>query len=537
MKLSIKQKVEVRISLIQRDDEKVDEFYERCVDAQYVISDNEKDGSFDREVLLHFLFGLDSSIRNMVLDADCSTPEEFIGEARKYLQGVKQEPVSCNVDIKLETDLAQDAFENENEFVEHEDMYFDDELDNHYEPDENLEGEAHEVDYSNHEDNKDMLIDSKESKKNTINTDQDDTYFCVPCSKTYSSKAKFQAHNWYKHKKTKEEEKKSELMCQHCPAEFDHVAARMEHEEKIHNPISRTCGYCKEDFDTYKSLAAHLAYTHCQSNEMGKLVCIICSIFQRKNKKDVKMHILGMHFKCPNQLCKICNKPFDQIYMLQEHMRSAHTEGDSFQCDKCEKSFKTKQSMNRHFIVHHEKQNVRKCKFEGCEKTFANGFALSKHMQHHKKEPFVCDICGKDFRQKGNLRIHTIREHTSEAEQQKLSYKCEEPGCEFTAIRKDMVQAHVKRTHLKIRNHQCLHCVKSFFRKSQLEEHTNGVHLGLKKFKCDLCDFRTAYRKILAEHKKVTHGNQRFDCPYCNFSAGYKGNLRQHITKVHKLPE
>ena len=238
MKLSIKQKVEVRISLIQRDDEQVDEFYERCVDAQYVISDNEKDVAFDREVLLHFLFGLVSRIRDIVLNFDCSTSEEFINEARKCFQGVKEEPVGCNVDIKLETDFNQDAFENENEFIDHEDMYFGDELDNDYEPDMKLEAETLEEEDENCQD----VIDNVK------------TYFCTLCSKHYTSKLKFQKHNQYKHQKQKQESKEendnnceSESKCQHCPAEFDNVAARIEHEEKIHDPISRTCSFCKQD--------------------------------------------------------------------------------------------------------------------------------------------------------------------------------------------------------------------------------------------------------------------------------------------------
>ena len=526
-KLSIREKVELRKNLFQKENESINDFYNRCIDAQYVISDNEKDVAFDREVLLHFLFGLVSRIRDMVLNADCSTPEEYINEARKYFQGVKEEPVGCNVDIKLETDFDQDAFQNENEFIDHEDMYFGDELDNDYESDMKLESES---------------LEEEEDKNCQDKIDNIKAYFCALCSKHYTSKLKFQKHNQYKHPKHKQKPKEendnnceSELKCQHCPAEFDNVAARIEHEEKIHDPISRICSFCKQDFETYNLLAAHVAYKHCHRNELGKLVCIICSSFQRKNKKDVKKHILRIHLKCPSQLCKICNKEFDRIGILEEHMRTAHTEGKSYQCDKCEKSFKGKKALWRHYVVFHEKQTIQKCKVEGCDKTFPNSVKLSVHIyQDHTKESFVCDHCGKDFKQKDSLRLHTIREHTSQEEQEKLSFKCQEPGCEFTAFRRDLVAKHVKCVHLKIKNFQCPHCDDAFAQRYRLEEHVNGVHLGKKPHKCDLCGFCTAYRNVHKEHKKVAHGNQRFDCPYCSHSAKYKGNLTKHMRSVHK---
>ena len=144
--------------------------------------------------------------------------------------------------------------------------------------------------------------------------------------------------------------------------------------------------------------------------------------------------------------------------------------------------------------------------------------------------------CGVPYNTKSTLRQHKMAIHPSTNGGQ--SYPCTRPGCTRVFKVAAKLRMHDDVVHKNLEGkYKCQFCPKKFWGKSSLREHTNGVHLGLKKFKCDLCDFRTAYRKILAEHKKVTHGNQRFDCPYCNFSAGYKGNLRQHITKVHKLPE
>ena len=85
VKLSIREKVEIRKALQQKNRESVDEFYSRCVQAQYLVSDYIRDVTFDREVLLHFLIGLLPSIRDLVLATKCSNPDEYIREATHFL--------------------------------------------------------------------------------------------------------------------------------------------------------------------------------------------------------------------------------------------------------------------------------------------------------------------------------------------------------------------------------------------------------------------------------------------------------------------
>ena len=75
---------------------------------------------------------------------------------------------------------------------------------------------------------------------------------------------------------------------------------------------------------------------------------------------------------------------------------------------------------------------------------------------------------------------------------------------------------------------------KKAYSKRALDEHINGVHLNIKPHACDFCEFNTAYRSILNEHKRVAHGTQKYDCLYCEHSARYKGNLDKHIQNVHQ---
>ena len=525
MKLSIKEKVEVRISLLQRNDEAIDEFYERCVDAQYVISDNAKDGAFDREVLLHFLFGLVPTIRADVLNANRSSLEDFIDEARVQHSKAKPDIIPCDLKIKVED---EDYFESldQNDAQQDEEMGYDDNEQEVKIEDVSLNELKNEAIAENDlEDVKDL---PKKDAKN---------HPCPECTKKYTSKLKLKKHMSNKHPKTKvvkEKKPVSELQCDHCPAEFASVDLKKEHIEKIHDPISKTCGYCQEEFENYNTLAAHLCYRHCQVNEMGNLMCIICSSFQRKLKKQIKYHILGVHLKCPNQICSLCNKAFDRLGSLKAHVRTIHEDLSPYQCDKCEKAFKSGPALRNHYIVYHEEQKKLKCTYEGCDKTFPNSVRLTSHLYSHARESIVCDLCGKSFADKKCLSTHLKYTHIPEDEKEKMKVKCPEPDCNYAHFRKEKVDMHHRRIHLKVKRHYCQHCGDGFFLKYKLEEHINGTHLGLKPYKCELCGFCTAYRNVHNEHKKVAHGNQRYDCPYCQHTARYKGNLTKHLRSVHK---
>ena len=520
LEMSIKEKVEVRISLFQRDEEPIDEFYERCVDAQYVISDNKKDFAFDREVLLHFLFGLVPRIRADVLNANRSNLEEFVDEAKQQFAQFKPEDIYCNVKVKVERDDYYESFDQDktqNEYVPYEDNAFDMKLED--------DGSIEEI--------KNEAVDNIDDGQPF---NEAKTHTCEICNEEFGTKLKLKKHVTAEHPKPKKFKGKkliSELQCEHCPAEFASVDLKREHETKVHDPISKTCGYCKEDFKTYNKLALHICNCHCLKNESGKLVCIICSNIQRKGVTQMKYHILGIHLNCPSQICKICNKTFEREVNLNEHIRTIHQGENPYQCDQCEKAFKSTCALKNHFIVNHAEQKELKCTFEGCEKTFPNSVHLRAHLYAHAQPSVVCDICGKSYNNKKAVKDHKKYHHASEEEKEKMRIKCPEPDCNFSHVRKDKVEVHHKRIHQKVKNFVCSHCGDGFFLRYRMEEHINGVHLGKKPYKCELCGFCTAYKNVHKEHKRVAHGNQRYDCPYCQHTAKYKGNLTKHLRNVH----
>ena len=85
------------------------------------------------------------------------------------------------------------------------------------------------------------------------------------------------------------------------------------------------------------------------------------------------------------------------------------TEEPGYECEICEKTFKTKSGLYHHKIIHKE---YHKC--EICDKCFTGSQALIEHERIHTGEkPFECEICQKLFSQASHLATH-MRTHIRE---------------------------------------------------------------------------------------------------------------------------
>ena len=546
MKLSIREKVEVRKKLKQQNTECISDFYKRCEIAQYLVSDDIQDVAFEREILLNFLIGLLPSIRDLVLASKCSNTSDFINEAKKHIQFIKEEPIDENIkiesedfDVKNPADyLSQTDEFYEDEFNERDD-YFDD---NEYE----LEDEDNDK--------------NEEMSTNEFNSDSFTTK-----SNTKIHPERIQKDIKHKNIFIKNKQRcKGSGRCRICTEEFESKEIRLHHEENVHGHLKQTCEKCNEICLTIKHLASHIASKHCEKNQEGQHVCMYCNAAKSIRPQLLGYHILRKHFNKPRFPCNQCEKGFDQNSLLIQHIAAAHseerafscdtcgktfktnahlrthvtnvhTEERAFQCDKCAKAFKTLLSLNIHVANLHEEQIEAKC--EECDRTFKNERYLKNHqkvMHSGNRTRVMCDDCGKSFATKENFRIHCVKAHSSAEEMAKHMHECPHPGCDYAIVTKSHLKSHYKRVHLKEKSFQCTLCPKSFFNKKIFEEHTNGVHLNLKPFQCDKCQFASAYSSKLWEHQRVAHGNQRYDCPHCNHSARYKGNLDKHINNVHK---
>lgn len=93
-------------------------------------------------------------------------------------------------------------------------------------------------------------------------------------------------------------------------------------------------------------------------------------------------------------------------------------------------------------------------------------------------KPFVCDVCGKPCKLKGNLDKHKLIHNTRD------------------------------------KPYQCEYCKNTFCSISALARHKN-VHTGVKPFKCDVCEKTFMQKNNLTRHKKIHTGVKPYTCDIC----------------------
>ena len=83
---------------------------------------------------------------------------------------------------------------------------------------------------------------------------------------------------------------------------------------------------------------------------------------------------------------------------IQIKLHNNKSPDEIHKCEICDKEFKSKQGLRRHFhSIHNEQKGKNKCNI--CEKTFLLQWQLSTHMKrmHENKKHHKCSSCGKRF--------------------------------------------------------------------------------------------------------------------------------------------
>lgn len=102
--------------------------------------------------------------------------------------------------------------------------------------------------------------------------------------------------------------------------------------------------------------------------------------------------------------------PLQQNFWTQSDQQIQQTEQEVWNCDICNRSFSTKQILQRHRIALHDHNKDFKC--DQCDQWFSssNNHELIKHVNdvHHGFKKFICDYqgCNKEFSRRDALKRH-----------------------------------------------------------------------------------------------------------------------------------
>ncbi|CAH2089995.1 unnamed protein product [Euphydryas editha] len=224
-----------------------------------------------------------------------------------------------------------------------------------------------------------------------------------------------------------------------------------------------------------------------QENDKLKLVIKNKRKYIKKRKKSKNSQ------SCP---CRVCGHQCPNPSTLLIHMR-IHTNERPYTCLSCDKKYKDSGSLKRH--------------------------TERNHLKDGRERKFICEICGKGFFSKNDIKIH-MRVHTGDT-----PYACAECPARFTQI--NSLQRHQVR-HTGERPYPCALCHKRFFSKEELKKHYVS-HTNTKKYTCPTCNTLFKYKNNLRKHIKIHSEMDKFICNYCGRTFSMKGNLTVHIKRLH----
>ncbi|XP_069670948.1 zinc finger protein 596-like isoform X5 [Periplaneta americana] len=130
-----------------------------------------------------------------------------------------------------------------------------------------------------------------------------------------------------------------------------------------------------------------------------------------------------------------------------------------------------------------------------------------------------CNICGKTFGHKANLKRHVLRAHNLER-----SFQCDVCGVSFT--KSETLKKHSFQ-HTGEKPFKCEVCGKGYVRKDGLKNHSLQ-HMGVNPFNCAICGKSYTQSGTLKRHEMLHFYDKPFKCQDCGKTFRSSDNLKIH---------
>lgn len=261
---------------------------------------------------------------------------------------------------------------------------------------------------------------------------------------------------------------------------------------------------------------------------------------------------LANHLSVHANMCNVCNKTFSTKQQLEKHEQCHLSAATQYECTECGKSFLGSDAFRQHYCVHQKhlsttdkrslenssevltKNNEEEEEVDvgedfyncpTCNKRFASNISLQEHQKLHEFDrPFKCLVCGKGFAKKKYLtqhqQIHSER-----------PYRCD--LCSNSFKTEQSLLSHHK-SHDAQRKYHCSVCEKSYRSPYDLSRHEQK-HPELQAFseisgdhRCDMCYKSFGLLSQLQQHQETHVGQVVYECTECDKAFAFLHLLEEH---------
>lgn len=222
--------------------------------------------------------------------------------------------------------------------------------------------------------------------------------------------------------------------------------------------------------------------------------------------------------------------PLDGSFLNISLEETVHTtKYDSYQCDICQKKFKSQQNLKRHLKIH----DGTKLFCPSCTQYFDSEEKLNKHKIDKHSYNLLCSFCGKTFNKRQNMnehiKAHEINNNNGKDAAGSQVHVCPFEQCRNKFFRLSKYQDHLN-THTRIEPYECQHCHKKFTGRYRRNEHEKVCN-GSVKLICCQCQTTFTDRQALQRHTEAQHLKKKIICP-CGKVYKYYSSLFKHKKKL-----
>ncbi|XP_018566333.1 zinc finger protein 184-like isoform X2 [Anoplophora glabripennis] len=338
--------------------------------------------------------------------------------------------------------------------------------------------------------------------------------------------------------------------CQVCGKEFkkkNNYITHVKNYETYQSCKVRKCSFCKE-------LVTKEGYkTHVETHRTFRCnKCRMLFLSARTLNKHYLVHQKPVvRKKCmKKELCIICGKMVIGSN-INYHMKN-HSANRDLLCDKCPKSFKMNNCLQKHIRLVHENPEYHECSL--CNRRTKTKSALKYHMRlkHSDVYTFLCSLCGSGFIREDYYKRHmnqhlfdNLSEGHRAARRRNIYakrkendplYTCKYCNREYTTVYK--LRMHLISSHVNGMRFKCRYCdmtCKSVANRYKHEKrHEDPETFALT---CQICWNRFRDKDQLAVHSLKHVASQRYKCEVCDKAFARKYLLNHHVSETHLTKE